>query len=91
MTSRFEQDLTLWGCRTVQDLMPDKEELLGDTRSVTVQEHKWYRGVIGMMCYYSVQTRWDIPFDVNMAAQFLESPTQGALAAAGRIMAYLVV
>ena len=51
MTSRFEQDLTLWGCRTVQDLMPDKEELLGDTRSVTVQEHKWYRGVIGMMCY----------------------------------------
>ena len=39
---------------------------------------------------YSVQMRWDITFDVIRAAQFLESPTQGALAAARRIMTYLV-
>ena len=84
----IEQDV--WGCRTVQAPMPDKEELLGDARAVTEQEHKWYRSVIGMMCYYAVQTRWDISFEVNRAAQFLESPTQGALAAARRIMAYLV-
>ena len=87
----IEQDV--WGCKIVQALMPDKEELLGDTRSVTVQEHKWYRSVIGMMCYYSVcqvQTRWDIAFEGNRAVQFLESPTQGALAAARRIIAYLV-
>ena len=82
--------LDMWGCRTVQAPMPDKEELLGDTRSVTVQEHKWYRSVIGMMCYYAVQTGWDIAFEVNRAAQFPESSTQGALAAAMRITAYLV-
>ena len=58
----------MWGCRTVQAPMPDKEELLGDTRAVTAQEHKWYRSVIGMMCYYAVQTRWDISFEVNRAA-----------------------
>ena len=67
-----------------------KKELLGYTRSVTVQEHKWYRSVIGMMCYYAVQTRWDIAFQVNSAAQFLEGPTQGVLADAIRILAYLV-
>ena len=43
-----------------------------------------------MMCYYAVQTRWDIAVKVNKAAQFLESLTQGALAAARRIIAYLV-
>ena len=48
----IEQDV--WGCRTVQAPMPDKEELLGDARAVTEQEHKWYRSVIGMMCYYAV-------------------------------------
>ena len=53
-------------------IMPDnyKEELLGDTRAVTAQEHKieWYRSVIGNMCYYAVQARWDISFEVNRAA-----------------------
>ena len=29
----IEQDV--WGCRTVQAPVPDKEELLGDTRAVT--------------------------------------------------------
>ena len=43
-----------------------------------------------MMCYYAVQARWDISFEVNRVTQFLESPTQGSLAAARGIMAYLV-
>ena len=84
----IEQDV--WGCRTVQAPMPDNEELLGDTRAVAAQDRKWYRSVIGRMCYYAVQTRWDILFEVDRAAQFLDSPTQGALAAARRIMPYLV-
>ena len=40
----IEQDV--WGCRTVQAPMPDKEELLGDMRAVTAQVHKWYSSVI---------------------------------------------
>ena len=58
----IEEDMTLWGCRTVQAPIPDKDEMLDAMRSVTPQEHKWIRSNhdVGSMGYYAVQTRWDI-------------------------------
>ena len=44
---RIEEDMTLWGCRTVQAPMPDKDEMLDAMRSVTPQEHKWIRSNVG--------------------------------------------
>ena len=83
----IEEDM--WGCRTVQAPMPDKDEMLDDMRSVTAQEHKWIRSNVGSMGYYAVQTRWDIAYEINRIAQMLESPTQGTLKAVRRVMAYL--
>ena len=81
----------MWGCRTAQAPMPDKDEMLDDMRPVTPQEHKWIRSNVGSMGYYmyAVQTRWDIAYEINRIAQMLESPTQGTLKAVRRVMAYL--
>ena len=73
----IEEDMTLWGCRTVQAPIHDKDEMVDDMRSVTAQEHKWIRS--NSMGYYAVQTRWDIAYEINRIAQMLESPTQGTL------------
>ena len=52
----------MWGCRTAQAPVPDKDEMLDDMRSVTPQERKWIRSNAGSMHmrYYAIQTRWDM-------------------------------
>ena len=79
----------MWGCRTVQAPMPDKDGMLDAMQSVTLHEHMWIGRNVGSMGYYAVQMRWDNAYKINRIAQMLESPTQCTLKAVRRVVAYL--
>ena len=69
--------------------MPDRDELTSDPTPVTPKQHKWVRRVVGALSYYANTTRFDISYEVNRVAQYLQSPTLGTVKAIKRILAYL--
>jgi hypothetical protein len=69
--------------------MPDRDELTSDPTPVTPKQHKWVRRVVGALSYYANTTRFDISYEVNRVAQYLQAPTLGTIKALKRILAYL--
>ena len=56
---------------------------------MTPKQHKWVRRVVGALSYYANTTRFDISYEVNRVAQYLQAPTLGTVKAIKRILAYL--
>ena len=82
-----DEDVT--GTVPVTAPMPDRDELTSDPTPVTPKQHKWVRRVVGALSYYANTTRFDISYEVNRVAQYLQTPTLGTVKAIKRIMAYL--
>ncbi len=59
--------------------MPDRDELTSDPTPVTPKQHKWVRRVVGALSYYANTTRFDISYEVNRIAQYLQAPTLGTI------------
>ena len=82
-----DEDVT--GTVPVTAPMPDRDELTSDPTPVTPKQHKWVRRVVGALSYYATTTRFDISYEVNRVAQYLQAPTLGTVKAIKRILAYL--
>ena len=69
--------------------MSDMDELTSNPTPLTTKQHKWVRRVVGALSYYANTTRFDISYEVNRVAQYLQAPTIGTIKALKRILAYL--
>ena len=76
---QFLVDQNAMGLKPVSAPMPDRKELVENTKPVTKKEHAWVRATVGSLSYYATCTRYDIAYAVNRCAQFLENPTQGTV------------
>lgn len=63
--------------------------LVCDSNSPPLQDNKLYRKAIGCLNWLSVATRPDISYSVNVAAQYVESPTTDNWNKIKRIFRYL--
>ena len=61
--------------------MPDRDELTSDLTPVTPKQHKWVRRVVRALSYYANTTRFDISYEVNRVAKYLQAPTLGTVKA----------
>ena len=69
--------------------MPDKMEIVSDTGVLGQTDKEWYRSVFGQLSWFATTTRWDLAHSVSRLGQFVASPTEGALKAMKRVVAYV--
>ena len=82
----FLEDVGMAQVREITAPMPTKLEILSDDRGVSEQEHVEYRAKVGSLSWF-VGCRDDIAYEVSRLAQYLATPTKGALKALRRVIA----
>jgi Reverse transcriptase (RNA-dependent DNA polymerase) len=89
LIDRIAEATGLTDCNT--NLTPTSQEALGSDPTGLPMKEKWnYRSIIGMMLYFSTNTRPDIAFAVSQAARFSNNPKQSHATAVKTIVRYLV-
>ena len=66
---QFLVDQNAMGLKPVSAPMPDRKELVENTKPVTKKEHAWVRATVGSLSYYTTCTRHDIAYAVNRCAR----------------------
>ena len=59
---QFLVDQNAMGLKPVSAPMPDRKELVENTKPVTKKEHAWVRATVGSLSYYATCTRYDIAY-----------------------------
>jgi len=77
------------GIRPVKSPMPRKGEIYKDERELDKQRTKWYRSVLMAVSWHATMTKVDLSQVVSSLAQWMQRPTEGALRALMRVLAYL--